>query len=199
MTGNNKKLLKTLGLVFAIAACLLFLSNMFIEARQSDRQQQSLSELTYYRDFSLRYFDRASAAPSEKNFTAETARDYRVTVYNGWGPWCSACVKEMPDLQLLAEEYEPKGLLVVGVVAGYASSPSSNSDEQISAVLESLDITYPILSGDKLFADTVEPTMNNAYPGTWAVDSDGNLIDFVSGSRSIDQWRTLFDKWLEEN
>ena len=197
MTQTNKNQFKVILLSFLSFVLLLFLLTLILNGFDEEKQNQAIEELTYFESFSLSYFNRESACAAEETFTQADLSQAKVTVLNGWGPWCTACVNEMPALQALAEEYESKGLRVVGIVAGYFSASASNGDDSIAAVLEALDIRYPILLGDERFAQEVEPTMNNCYPGTWVLDSDGNLITFVQGSLSEDGWRSAFDSWLE--
>ena len=198
MFENNKKIFGITFLIFTAFVLTLFLINLNAAAILEDRQSASLDALTYFQEFSLNYFDAEAGGPSEESFTEKDMEAYRVVVFNGWGPWCTSCTGEMPDLQALAEEYEKKGLLLVGVVAGYFSDPAANSDESIASTLAALGISYPILVGDERFSEEVEPTMGGIYPGTWAVDSEGNLIEFVTGAIDEENWRVYFDKWLEE-
>jgi thiol-disulfide isomerase/thioredoxin len=39
----------------------------------------------------------------------------RVVLVNVWATWCPPCVTEMPSLQALHEEFEARGLTVVGI------------------------------------------------------------------------------------
>ena len=197
MFETNKKLFRAILLPFIAFVLLIFAANISAYGMKEDAQAQSLDSLSYFQSFSLRRFDQETGAPSEETFTEKDLASYKVVVFNGWGPWCTACVGEMPELEALAKEYESKGLLVVGIVAGYATNPASNSDFSIQSVLDAYNIDYPILVGDDRFSAEVEPTMGGAYPGTWAVDAEGNLIEYVAGARSESGWRAYFDTWLE--
>lgn len=39
----------------------------------------------------------------------------RVVLVNVWATWCPPCVKEMPSLQALHQEFQERGLVVVGI------------------------------------------------------------------------------------
>ena len=65
--------------------------------------------------------------------------DSSLTMLNFWEPWCGPCVREMPDLQKLAETYADRGFRILGVY----STPGM--EEDVDKVLESTGVTYPIL------------------------------------------------------
>ena len=148
------------------------------------------SELTYFTDFELNGLD-------GERMTQDDLKEFKVTVVNGWAPWCGPCTSEMPSLDVLNNKYREKGLQIVGVVADYYGKDDPHYDEQIHSAIKSTGVAYPIFVSDKVFQDKAYITMRNLFPGTWAVDSEGNLIEFVSGARSEADWEAYFDKWLE--
>ena len=44
--------------------------------------------------------------------------EHKLTMVNIWATYCGPCISEMPDLGILAEEYEDKGLQVMGESPG---------------------------------------------------------------------------------
>ncbi|MCW8916306.1 MAG: TlpA family protein disulfide reductase [Magnetovibrio sp.] len=42
----------------------------------------------------------------------------KVVVFNLWATWCPPCIREMPDLNALQEEFANQGLVVVPVASG---------------------------------------------------------------------------------
>lgn len=62
----------------------------------------------------------------------------KVVLVYFWAPWCFPCLKEMQDLQALYEQYEPQGLIVLGVTPEAAPG-------EIGKVVADRKITYPIL------------------------------------------------------
>src|SRR6185437_5864988 len=47
-----------------------------------------------------------------------TARDFaggKLLLLNFWATWCDTCVQEIPDLNQMARDLAPKGLVVLGV------------------------------------------------------------------------------------
>lgn len=192
MSDSNKKFGKIL-LISGIALCLIIWIIAFnLSTQRTSEDDDLLSNMTYFKNFELAKYPSGT-------FTQDDVKGYDIVVYNGWGPWCSACVAEMPDLNRLSQEYADKGILVVGIVADYTQQITNNPkyDQQIADVVESYGITYPIVMCDDEFIDEVQPTMKGCFPATWVVDKDGNLIEYFIGSKSAEDWDACFEKWYQ--
>ena len=109
--------------------------------------------------------------------------DSSLTMLNFWEPWCGPCVREMPDLQKLAETYADRGFRILGVY----STPGM--EEDVDAVLESTGVTYPILH----YVDNFSIFQSGYVPTTVFVDRSGHVVgeQFYVGSRSYEDWESL--------
>lgn len=192
---SNMKIILTVLAVITAFIAVYFCIGMNISQIQSDKQLENAMNLSFFKDFSLKLFSGGG------EITEDIYKGYKVTVFNGWGPWCGPCVNEMPVLDELNREYADKGLQIVGVVADYYTTvgdgDSSDYDAQISAVLDKLNVSYPNAVADEAFSMQVLPTMNNAFPCSWAVNENGEVIGVISGSNEADGWRDQFDEWLK--
>jgi thiol-disulfide isomerase/thioredoxin len=66
-----------------------------------------------------------------------------------WAPWCAPCVKELPDLQRLAEAVAPCQAAVLGVAVG--ESPAS-----VAEFVRARHLTYPQFTDEQFhFADAL--------------------------------------------
>jgi len=173
------------------AFCLLLMINTYESA--SDKADQLADGLTYFTSFELKGID-------GETFTQDNLKGYKVTVINGWAPWCGPCTSEIPHLDRLNDEYRSKGLQVIGVVADYypnhVDGEADGYNDQIRDVISSSGCKYPNLVSDEAFYNGVYPTMKNTFPCTWAVDESGNVIEIVHGAKSEADWQALFDKWI---
>lgn len=114
----------------------------------------------------------------------------KVTVINFWATWCGPCVREMPSLQKLANEYAAKGLTVVGV----------NLDEDPEAVLA------PFLAKhDIKFRSFVDPAgaladrfSVSGLPLTLVLDENRKLLLEQLGDEEwfAPEYRKQFELWL---
>lgn len=192
---NMKLILAVLAFVTALVAVYFCIGQNIAQIRV-DKQFEDAMNLSFFKEFSLKLVS------GEGEITEDIYKGHKVTVFNGWGPWCAPCVNEMPDLDELNREYADKGLQIIGVVADYyltvGDGDSSDYDAEINSVLDKLNISYPNVLADEAFSNQVVPTMNNAFPCTWAVNENGDVIGILSGSNEADVWRDQFDQWLKQ-
>ena len=101
-------------------------------------------------------------------FSAERLEKYRgqVVVLNFWAIWCKPCRSEMPDLQAVYEEYQDRGVVIVGLNV-------AESSEDIVAFAQENAITFP------LFRDVGQQFMQTnevrVLPTTFFIDRDGQI------------------------
>lgn len=124
-------------------------------------------------------------------------------IINIWADWCGPCLSEMPALEILAEEYKDRAMLVgllaegVEVTAENTLAVVQDKLDGAQKVYESLAITYPTIVPDEFLYTIMSQTGLKAFPTTWFVNADGYIIHMVEGSMSEDNWRKTFDSVLE--
>lgn len=89
-----------------------------------------------------------------------------VVLLNVWATWCIPCRREIPELQALHQEYESRGLHVVGV-----SVDEGNADRDVEEFAKAFSMSYTILR------DPGE-NVSNAFripgvPASFLIDRDG--------------------------
>jgi thiol-disulfide isomerase/thioredoxin len=97
----------------------------------------------------------------------------KVVVVNLWATWCPPCVKEMPSLQGLHEQFHSRGLTVLGInVRDQMALPG------IRDWLSKRNLTFLNLKGDR----DGPPLVSNFYiPQTFVIDKQGRLIANKTG------------------
>lgn len=120
----------------------------------------------------------------------DSIKDSKLIMVNFWEPWCGPCVKEMPDLEKLYQNYKDQGFVILGVFY------SLDSLDDAKAVVGDINITYPILIGNEDFF----PFMTEYVPTTVLFDSEGNLLssEALIGARSYDDWEQEILKYLND-
>jgi thiol-disulfide isomerase/thioredoxin len=97
----------------------------------------------------------------------------KVVVVNLWATWCPPCVKEMPSLQGLHEQFHPEGLTVLGINIRDQMEPQGVRDW-----LMKRNLTFLNLKGDR----NGPPLVSNFYiPQTFIIDKRGRLIANKTG------------------
>lgn len=163
-----------------------------IEIRKNDNLPQTVSasksrNIAYFSDFSMETFDGGS-------FSSEDLAKARITVFNAWGPYCTNCLDEMPYLEEISREYKDRGLQIVGIQSDAFEFPEDMELARSEAA--DVGVTYPLLIADSEYNSQVRPMLLNALPGTWIVDSNGKILDFVQGGKTKDAWIEYFEMYL---
>lgn len=114
----------------------------------------------------------------------------RLLVVNFWATWCPPCVKEMPDLQTVAQEYRDRGVAVVGLAI--------DNPKAVAAFREQHGITLPLLvagaGGSEL--GRLLGNQAGALPYTILIDRKGRIVQSRMGQVDAAQLRLWLDAQL---
>ncbi len=111
-------------------------------------------------DFSLPIYD------SEKTFQLKNERSKGLVVLNFWATWCTACIKEIPELENLKKTYSNK--------AQFFAINAGDKSRDISKFIKKHGFTFTILSDkDKSFSKDLNVL---ELPRTMVIDKKGVVI-----------------------
>lgn len=135
-----------------------------------------------------------------ESYTQEMFADYRLTMVNVFATWCSPCINEIPDLEILKNEMAEKEVNLVGIVLDAADGEGGADQEAIEkakALAEQLGVTYPFLVPDAGYLNGLLLGVS-AVPTTFFVDGEGRLVGGVYlGGHSLEDWRSIVEAELE--
>ncbi|HYG57970.1 MAG TPA: redoxin domain-containing protein [Symbiobacteriaceae bacterium] len=102
-------------------------------------------------------------------------------VINFWASWCSPCRKEMPDFEVMYQQYREQGLVVLGINVGEPRVTVADFRQQVG-------VTFPILTD-------VHEDAQSAYkilplPATFFVDRSGTIRSIYQYQMSRSQMET---------
>lgn len=129
-------------------------------------------------------------AQSVKNFnlkdTQNTNRSYeelkgeKLTVIDFWATWCKPCLKAIPELNTIYDQFKDKGVAVIGI-----NCDGPRSIAKVGPMSQSLQIRYPVLID---IDATIKTQLNlSAFPTLILVNTKGKVVwiheGFVSGDK----------------
>ena len=113
--------------------------------------------------------------------------DYRgkIVFLNFWATWCPPCRAEMPYIQELYEEYsQDENSDVVILAVAFPNLGKETDIEGIREFLEENGYTYPVLMDEG--ATLQLPYYITAYPTTFLINTDGNVLGYIPGGMTKD-------------
>ena len=113
-----------------------------------------------------------------------------LTMINIWATNCSPCINELPHIQNLAEAYESRG---VQIVTALGDSEQSGMINYALSIINGLGFNLPVLRNTASFSAQFPAA---AYPTTYFVDRNGNIVRVVTTSNSYNEWCAILDELL---
>ena len=110
----------------------------------------------------------------------EDLKGEKATVVDFWATWCKPCVKAMPKLDDLYQDFADQGLGVIGI-----SCDGPRSVGKIKPVIKSMDIQYPILKD--IDCEVMNAHEFQAFPTLVLLDEDGKISWVHEGFKSGDE------------
>ena len=112
----------------------------------------------------------------------------QVILLNFWATWCSNCVKEMPAIEKLYEEYGDQ-VVIIGVNVG-------EDESTVDAFIDTKNYTFPI-------AYDTESSISNLYPSagipyTVIIGKDGLVTETFLGAKDADSQYAKLRRALQE-
>ncbi len=101
--------------------------------------------------------------------SSNTIKD-KVVVLNFWFIACKPCVKEIPELNEVYEQYKNnKDIIFVSV--------TFDPKEKVIPFIEKHDFKYPTVAGDRNVVDKFA----NGFPTNIIIDKEGKYLDYIVG------------------
>lgn len=162
---------------------------------KADKNEKETEETAKEKEINGVFGEFTSTDVKGKKVDPDIFKGKKVTMVNIWGTFCAPCIREMPDLQKLNEDYADKGFQVVGIVCdAYEGGDNAAAKE----IINQTGVKYTnILSSDSLVLAKLGAVMS--VPETLFLDENGNQIgtNYV-GSKSYESWAEIIDSVLAQ-
>lgn len=157
------------------------------ELEKEEVNEQSDEELEDIYDGPVFSFATTDLAGNE--VSSESLSDKKLIMLNFFESWCGPCVREMPELEKLYQDYEDEGFIIIGAYSIY-SDP-----REIKAVVKKTGVTYPIIEA----TDEMYDLMTEYVPTTVFLDGKGRILtdEPYVGPNDYSGWENVIKFYLE--
>jgi len=99
----------------------------------------------------------------------------QVVLLNFWATWCQYCVREIPALEAVYQQYRDEGFLVIGVDLG-------ETPAEVAEFREAVPFTYPVAydANERIFRDYG----GRGVPVSFLLDREGIIRYIIYGETS---------------
>jgi thiol-disulfide isomerase/thioredoxin len=119
---------------------------------------------------------------SNNSRSYEELKGERLTLIDFWASWCKPCLKAIPELNKIYEQYPGNELKIIGI-----NNDGPRSVAKVSPMARSLNIQYPVLLD--MDAGVMKDLNLIAYPTLILVDANDKIVwiheGFVTGDEEI--------------
>jgi thiol-disulfide isomerase/thioredoxin len=142
----------------------------FVE-RQAIKDIQKRIEETFSTGIGQQIQDFNMKSPDDQNISImNLVKQNKITILDFWASWCMPCREEMPMMKKLLEEYQEKGLGIIGI------SLDDKKDDWTSCI-EELGLNWPQVSDlNRGTSPAVRSFEFQAIPFTVVVDQEGKIL-----------------------
>ncbi len=113
-----------------------------------------------------------------------------LTIIDFWATWCQPCIRSIPLLNEMAQEFESRGVNFIGV-----SIDGPRNQSKIQPFLQSMGVEYPVIRD--IDSELMSDLGVTAVPTLLMYDSNGDLIFYHEGFRPGDE--DILRSHIEEN
>lgn len=160
------------------------------DVSEPDEGSISATEKTDYDGGAQGYFTTADL--NGNTVTQEIFTQSDLTVVNVWATYCGPCIMEMPYLGELADEYDSARVQIVGIPSDVYNQ---EYQEYALSLVEETGADYMhLLVSEELYNWGLSDIQY--VPTTFFINSKGEIIDTIVGSKTKEEWKKLIDDKL---
>ena len=131
--------------------------------------------------------------------TAAELSSSKIIFVNVWGTDCPPCIYELPDLEEVSKTFKQEDLRIIGVPLDVTNGEEVNEDllNEAKRLVETAGVTFSNVIPDQKMAGFLNSVIA-ATPTTFILDSKGEILGSVTGSRDFDGWKETAEQYLAE-
>lgn len=110
----------------------------------------------------------------------EELKGSSLTILDFWATWCQPCLRSIPHLIEMSQEYSDRGVAFIGI-----SVDGTRNQSKIRPFVESMGVEYPILRD--IDSELMSDLGVTAVPTLLVYNAEGELVYFHEGYRPGDE------------
>lgn len=128
--------------------------------------------------------------------TEDLLKDYDLIIINKWGTYCNPCIKEMPDIQKVQDEFKDKKVKVIGVISIESEKDVKPISDTATEIIKARKVNYlNILPNKKL---NKQLKKFEFVPVTLFVKPDGTILNtYIPGTSDYDHLKRITEAILK--
>lgn len=132
-----------------------------------------------------------------ETLTSDCFAESKLTMLNVWATYCSPCLDEMPDLGEIANSYNKSEFQVIGVVSDVMEGGEESQLETAKDLITETHAEYPHLVLNESLYNTLVGGVDSV-PTTFFINENGELLTYVVGAQSKENWEEIINELLAE-
>lgn len=125
-------------------------------------------------------------------------REGKILFINFWATWCKPCVDEFPALVKLAENNKNNDVEFLSLSVDLIKEINSN----VIPFIEKQKVNFPVFVIPEKESDEVigfiSEEWNGAIPATAIYDTQGKLVEFITGAETYESFQQKIEKILNQ-
>lgn len=176
-------------LILVIGFCIL---SLIVFNKDVEKRMKTREKFEYIKFSSKTIFNE----PIDSSIFSQN----KFTMVNIWGTYCSSCIKELPYLQEIYDEFKDDNIGVLGIVSDLKIGSYKEKDlKKAVSLIDDNNIKYPNIFADSTFVDYAKGKLF-IIPTTVFVDNQGNIIgEMIESACSKEEFIDIINKILNND
>jgi thiol-disulfide isomerase/thioredoxin len=124
------------------------------------------------------------------------ARQGRVVLVNFWATWCRPCLKELPALLALEQDFASRGFELLAVSLDEPADGDAVVQPFLTKWFPSLRSLIRSSPDMDSMVSVVDPAWNEVLPTSYVVDRTGRVAAQLQGGKSAAEFEAAILPWL---
>lgn len=112
-------------------------------------------------------------------YSLDELKGEKYTIIDFWATWCKPCLKAMPELNNIYNDYSAEGISLIGI-----SVDSPRNRAKVKPFINSMGIAYPVLLD--INSEVMHELNITAVPSLLIIDKDNKTVFFHEGYKPGD-------------